>query len=110
MELEEQVKAYKAIVHKIDELEAEKKALAGLILQQLDGTISQKIAGFTVRRCQRFMIKLSIEEARVFGAVKMEECVDKGKIKELYQKGEPVTGVSIMEYLQVFIPSIKETV
>ena len=100
MNLEEQIKTYRELGDKIEELELQRKALGVGILQQMQEK-TLKLGGFVVRSCKRLSIKLSIEEARIFDATKMEEVVDKVRIKALYEQGEPVPGVSTIEYIQV---------
>lgn len=100
MNLEEQVKFHKEISKKIDELEEEKKRLGAQILQQMTAK-TLKIPGFVVRHCSRLAISLTFDEAREYGAVKLEEMVDKAKLKALYQEGHPVKGVQEVNYIQV---------
>ena len=100
MTLEEQIRAYAEIGKQINELDQQKKALGNAIMQQMEGK-TVRVADYLVRRYSRLSIKLSIEEARVFDAVKIEETVDKEKIKALYQLGHPVQGVSETEYISV---------
>lgn len=107
MTLEEQIRAYKELSNKIAELEGQKKELSAAIL----GQMTQKkvhIAGYTVTRYDRLSIKLSIEDARQFGATKMTEVLDRAKIKELYQSGQSLPGVSSWSGLQVLAPKQPE--
>src|SRR5580765_4413084 len=97
---EEQVSAYREIVEKIHELEEVKKSLSEAILLQMKEKTVQ-VAGFIVKRYSRLSIKLTVDEARAIGAVKVEESVDRDKIKELYNMGKPIQGVSENEYIQV---------
>lgn len=60
-----------------------------------------KIGLFTVRRCSRLSIKLTLDEARALNAVKMEEMIDKEKIKSLCQNGQKIHGVTDIEYIQI---------
>ena len=53
----------------------------------------------------KFSIKTSLEDAKLHGAVKVEEIVDKAKIKQLVLQGHFIAGVSTFEYVQ--IPSDK---
>lgn len=100
MNLEEQIGKYNEIRKNIDELEQQKKALGIAIMEQMEGKTMQ-VAGYLVRRYSRLSIKLSLEEARIFNAVKMEEMVDKDKIKALHELGKPVPGVSEIQYIQI---------
>jgi len=100
MNLEEQIKVYKEIGGKIEELEQQKKALGVTIMEQMsDKTL--RTVDYLVRRYSRLSIKLSLEEARLLSATKMEETVDKDKIKILYQQGQPIQGVSETHFIQV---------
>lgn len=100
MTLEEQIKRYKELAQKIEELERQKKALGVDILEQMtDKTL--RIADYLVRHCSRLSIKLSITEARSLNATKMEETIDRDKIKSLYQLGNPIQGVSESHFIQV---------
>ena len=93
MNLEEQVRTYKELGRKIEELEKQKKTLGTSIMQHMvDKTLPVK--DYLVRRYSRISVKLSLEEARLLNATKMEESVDKDKIKTLYQQGEQIQGVS----------------
>lgn len=102
MELEEKVKAYKELVSKIEEFEEQKRLLAAdiLILMPKEKN-SVRVAGFQVRRIMRLSIKTSIDEAKLLGAVKLEEVIDKEMIKELFTKGHPVPNVSQIQFIQV---------
>jgi hypothetical protein len=100
MDLEEQVKTYRELVRKIEELEAQKKALGHSILQQMSSKCL-RVGMLQVRRCQRLSISTSLEEARMLDAVKWVESVDKGKIKLLHQQGHSVNGISEIQYIVV---------
>jgi hypothetical protein len=100
MDLEDQIKLHKALSKKIGEMEEEKKALGLAIMQQMQSK-TLRIPGFIVRCCNRLSIKLSLEEARSLNAVKLEEVVDKDKIKDLYHSGQSINGVSEIYYVQV---------
>lgn len=98
--LEEQVKAYKELGSTIETLEERRKAIGAEIMQQMQGN-SMRVANYNVRKINRLSIKLSLEEARAFDAIKMEETVDKDKIKYLYNSGQKIQGVSEIEYIQI---------
>ncbi|MBA3957570.1 MAG: hypothetical protein H0X51_04135 [Parachlamydiaceae bacterium] len=100
MTLEEQVKLYKELAKKIEAMEEQKRALGQSIMQQMQNKIL-KVPGFLVRFCSRLSIKLPLEEARLINAVKLEEVVDKDKIKALYNNGQTINGVSEIRYIQV---------
>lgn len=59
------------------------------------------IADYVVRRYERLSVKLTLDEARAFDAVKTEEVVDKSKIKALHEQGTPIEGVSVTRFIQV---------
>ncbi len=100
MDFQEQVKRHKEISLQIEELEKEKKALGTAIMNQMQGKTA-RVSDYLVRRMQRISISTSIEDARILNATKMEETVDKDKIKALYQQGHPVQGVSEVHYIQI---------
>lgn len=100
MNLQEQIKAHKEISRKIEQLELEKKALGIAIMQQMQGK-SLKVADYLVKRFMRLSFKVSIEEARALNATKMEEIVDKDKLKVLYQHNPTIPGVSEVHYIQI---------
>ena len=100
MNLQDQVKLHKEISKKIEELESQKKELGLAIMQQMTNK-TVNLPGFVVKLCKRLSIKLTIEEARALSAVKMEEIVDRDKIKVLYNKGHSINGVSEIQYIQI---------
>ena len=98
--LEDLVRMHKEKSLKIQELELEKKALGILILNQMTDK-KLTVADYIVRRYKKLTIKLALDEARLYDAVKMEETVDRDRIKELYDQGEKIQGVSEIEYISV---------
>lgn len=100
MDIEDQIKLHKEISKKIDELEDQKKELGVFIMQKMESKTIQ-VPGYQVRCCSRLSIKLSIEEARSYNAVKFEEMVDKDKIKDLYNSGQTISGVSENYYIVI---------
>jgi len=100
MNLEEKIAAHKELGKKIDVLEEERKALSQAIMQEMHGKTMQ-VANFLVRKYSRLSIKIPLEKARILGAVKMEEVVDKEKIKSLYQLDKTMEGVSEIQYIQI---------
>lgn len=102
MTLEEKVNAYKELRSKIEELENQKKLLVAEILQLIPKeTKSMQVSGSTVRRYSRLSIKISIENAKILDAVKMQEVVDREKIKKLFDRGEHLPDVEEIHYIQV---------
>ena len=100
MDLEAKIKLHKELSKKIEEMEEQKRSLSITIMQQMESK-TLRVPGFLVRCCSRINIKLSIEEARSLNAVKVEEIVDKDKIKSLYNDGQPIKGVSEVHYIQI---------
>lgn len=99
-EMEGLVNAYKKISLSIHDLEEKKKALSEKIMERMhERTI--RVAHFSVRKIRRLSIKLSLDEARTLNATKVEEIVDKDKIKDLFQRGESIQGVTEIQYLQI---------
>jgi hypothetical protein len=108
MDLEKKIAAYKDLGKRIEELERQKKVLVAEILQFIPmETKSIHIAGNCVKRVRRLSIRTSIENAKLFHAVKMQEVVDKEKIKRLYEQGQQIPDVTEFEFIQV-IASVKE--
>ena|SRR5271157_395789 len=100
MNLEEQIRAFHEIGKQIDALERQKKALGAAIMLQMQGKTMQ-VADYLVRRYSRLAIKTSLEEARAIDAIKLEESVDKDKIKALVLLGKSVQGVTQIEYVRI---------
>lgn len=100
MTLEEDVESYKALAAHIAELEKQKKELSGKILGQMTQKTMQ-ISGYSIKKYERLTMKLSIDQARALGATKMEEVLDRPKIKELYLSGKEISGVSSWTGLMV---------
>lgn len=100
MNFEEQVRRHKEISKTIEALEEEKKALGVAIMLQMTGKTAT-VSDFLVRRQQRLSIAVTLDEARKHSATKMEETVDKEKIKALYNDGTPVKGVSEIHYIAI---------
>ncbi|MBI3508508.1 MAG: hypothetical protein HY069_02575 [Chlamydiia bacterium] len=69
-------------------------------MRQMEGK-QMRVADYIVRKYRRLAIKLSLEDARIISATKMEEVVDKEKIKELHRQGDVIPGVSEFEYISV---------
>jgi hypothetical protein len=94
------IKLHKEISLKIDELEQKKKELGLSIMQRMVSPVLQ-VPGYRVKRFNRLSISVSVDIARMLNAVKMEEVVDKDKIKEIYRNGQPVQGVTEVNYIQI---------
>jgi hypothetical protein len=101
--LEEKVRAYKELGKKIEELEAQKKAIVDQILHILPKeTKNVQIAEYQVKRISRLSIKTSLENAKLLGAVKTQEVIDRAKIKDLYEQGLSVPDVTEIQFIQVY--------
>lgn len=100
MTLQNQVELHKALSKKIEELEAQKKELGLAIMKQMTSK-TVTLPGFVVRHCSRLSIKLTIDEARSLNAVKLEEAVDKDKLKALHNNGHHINGISEIHYIQI---------
>lgn len=100
MNFEEQVRLYKELSQKIEAMEEEKRRLGAAIMQQMQSKTLQ-LPKYIVRCCSRLSIKMSLEEARSYNAIKLEETVDKDKIKALYHSGQQIDGISEIKYIQV---------
>ncbi|MBS0652890.1 MAG: hypothetical protein JSR39_05095 [Verrucomicrobia bacterium] len=102
----EKVQAYKEIQRKMEELEEQKKLLAAEILDLMPKeTSTVQLADYRVKRTTRLSIRISVEKAECFGAVKMEKVVDRKVIKELFQQGQVLPEVSEITYIQVYANS-----
>jgi hypothetical protein len=103
MDLKTQVKTYKELGEQIEELEEKRKALGVAIMQQMEEKVVQ-VSNYVVRHYSRLAIKLSLEEARLLDMVKMQEVVDKERVKSFYEAGHSIPGVSETHYIQVTEP------
>ena len=102
MSLEEQIQAYKELSLYIADLESQKKELSVAILEQMsEKTLS--IAGYIVRRYDRLSIQTPLEAARELGATKMEEVLDRDKLKKLHQSGQEIPGIAPSSFIQVSV-------
>lgn len=100
MDLEEQIRLHKELSKQINDLEEKKKVLGGQILQQMTTKILQ-VPGYVVKQYSRLSYSISVDEARQYGAVKLEETVDKAKLKTLHQEGQRIQGVNEINYIQI---------
>ncbi len=100
MHLKDQIRLHKEISQEIVKLEEQKKALSLSIMQTMTGK-SLQLDGFLVKRFSRLSISTTIDQARPLDAIKLEEVVDKDKIKTLYKSGLSISGVKEVEYIQV---------
>jgi len=105
MIIEEKIGAYKALRREIEELEKKKKILSAAILSVMPKEVNTlSIAGHIIKRLSRLSIQIPLEKARALGAIKIEESVDKEKIKDLVAKGHSILGVTEIKYIQVYSP------
>lgn len=103
MMLEEKIKLYKQLREEIENLENKKKELVAEILNLMPKETKNVIVSDNrVRRMSQISIRTTLDSAKQFDATKMEEVVDKAKIKELFTIGHPIPGVSKIEYIQVY--------
>ncbi len=102
MSLEEKVRTYKELRAKIKEMEAQTKTLIAEILELMPTeTKSIRVAEYQVRRWVRFSVRTSLETARLFDATKMEEVVDKDRLKQLFEQGHPIPDVSQSQLINI---------
>lgn len=94
------IRVYRELGQRIAELEEQKKELGRAILQQMK-TKTMSVAGYVVRKCERLNVSTDIQKAREWNATKMEEVIDKDKLKQLYQTGHEIPGISISQFIQV---------
>ncbi len=100
MTLKDLARQHKELSLKIEALEAERKLLGQTILQAMTDK-SMCFGAYTIRRFSRVSITSTIDQAREFQAIKMEEVVDKDKLKLLYRSGTTVPGVKEIQYISV---------
>lgn len=100
MSLEEKIIAYRKLSREINALEEQKRDLSLEIMAEMPEK-KVDVAGYRAYRHKKLSIKIPIEEARALNATKMEELVDKEKIKELYEQGQQMDGVKEITYLIV---------
>lgn len=100
MELVEKIVAYKALGDQIQALEEERRALGKQILEEMPKKTIE-VPGYRACRHSRLSIRVSLENARQFDAIKMVEEVDKEKIKALHKVGTTIEGVEEIAYLVV---------
>ncbi len=102
MSLEEKVLKYKQIQNEIKRLETEKEIVYEEILHSFQQDEKELFSeSFRVRKYVRLSIKTTVEEAKAFGATKVEELVDKDKIKEIIHSGVLVPNVTETNYFLV---------
>ncbi len=100
--LEALLRAHKELSNQIRELEDQKKEIAKHLLTAFPPGIKKYTTpGFNVFRQERVNFKTTIEEARLFHAVKVEEIVDKIKLTSLHASGTKIPGVTHTEYVLV---------
>ncbi|MCI0616192.1 hypothetical protein L0244_24690 [bacterium] len=107
MSLEDKIIAYKRLGLQIESLEEKKKALGQEILLEMP-LKKMEIAGYKAFRYTRLAIRIPLEEARILGVTKMEEQIDKEKVKQLYKMGQKMDGVREIAYLIVTSSQAKE--
>ena len=100
--LENKLQQHRTITEQIKMLEQQKKALSQEILASWP-TATKKVstAHYSVSRQKNFSIKTSLDDARLFDAVKIEEVIDRARLREIYKSGTPVPGISATEYVLV---------
>lgn len=107
MSLEEKIIAYKMLCLQIEDLEEQRKALGKEILSEMPQK-KIEIAGYKALRYIRLAIQMPLEQARLLGVTKMEELIDKDKIKKLHSMGQKIEGVREIAYLVVSASSLKK--
>lgn len=102
MSIENKVQAYRELAKKIEALEEQKRQLSQEILQLMPQEVQvMRVLEFQVKRMSKLSIKTSLEVAKAFGAAKIQEVVDKEKIKQLVQQGLSIPDVSEIQFIQV---------
>lgn len=98
MILEEKIKAYKALGQEIEALEEQRKALGKETLADMPSK-TLLMPGYKATRYTRLVINVPLEQARLLGATKTEEQVDKVKIKKLLEMGQSIECIQEVAYL-----------
>lgn len=98
--LETNIRAYKELAQRIAELEEQKKQLGQVILQQMKAK-TMSVAGYLVRKCERINVSIDLQKAREWHATKLEEVIDKDKLKQLHRAGHEIPGISISQFIQI---------
>ena len=101
-DLVEEIQKAKGI---IEEIEAQKSVLQDEILLRLrkmglDGTKTKN--GYLVTRISKVLFTgVTVGQARELGATVMEEKIDSGKLRELYNRGVKIAGVKISTFVNI---------
>lgn len=97
--LEEKVLAYKELRAKISALEEERQKVYQEILAAFpENELIIEAENFRIKKHTRLTIRTTVEEARAFNATKVDEIVDKDKIKKLVFSGTFVPNVTEASY------------
>ena|SRR3989304_8654210 len=100
--LEALLRVHKELTNQIRELEDQKKEISKNLLTAFPPGIKKYTTPcFNVFRQERISFRTTLEEARVFHAVKTEETVDKSKLASLHSSGTTIPGITHTEYVLV---------
>lgn len=100
--IEEKVAAYKEVVTQIKELEEKKQSLAAEILESFPvGEKCVRLKDCQVKRYMRLSISTPLSIAKTLGVVKLQEVLDRQKIKELYSTGQEIPNVVETHYISL---------
>lgn len=100
MDLAEKIATYKQLIRQIGILEEEKRKISQEIIAEMPEKRFES-AEFKAIRYQRLSIRPPLELARLLHATRMEEQVDKEKIKQIFHSGVHIEGVEMRSYLLV---------
>ncbi|HEY2810066.1 MAG TPA: hypothetical protein VGJ00_01560 [Rhabdochlamydiaceae bacterium] len=100
MGLAEKIATYKQLIRQIEQLEEEKRKISQEIIAEMPDKRFET-AEFRAICYQRLSIRPSLDLARHLNATKMEEQIDKEKIKQIFHSGVPIEGVEMRSYLLV---------
>lgn len=100
MDLAEKIAVYRQLIEQIEMLDQQKQKISQEILAEMSDK-KFETAEFKAIRYQRLSMRPSLELARQLDATKMEEQIDKEKIKQLFHAGIPIEGVEMRAYLVV---------
>lgn len=110
MDLAEKIATYKNLIRQIEMLVEEKQKISQEIIAEMPDKRFETDE-FRAFRYQRLSIRPSLELARQLDATKMEEQIDKEKIKQIFHSGVSIEGVEMRSYLNVSVKNpAKETI
>ena len=110
MEFDEKVKVCKELSLEIARLDEKRRALSKEIFAEMPKELNAVDSGdYRIRKCKRIVIKTTIDEAREFDAVSVQEVVNKDRLKRLHTMGHLVPNITQYDYIAIVDQSKKAT-